>query len=195
MIFTLLLRAFQLCSNFKLFHQEILTLKNNFLKNGYPFNFINVCIKRFLNNIFIDKKIYVLAPEKELVCVLPFIGKTSLQIRSKLVKSVQNNLSFFHLNGVFQSPYKLRTLFGFKDTLEKKIRSDLVYHYSCSSWNATYYSETYRHFFTRAAEFMCISNLTVKMLKMLKSQQCDCTIDFDHFDILASDNDSFRLPF
>ena len=148
-----------------------------------------------MNNIFIDKKIYVLAPEKELVCVLPFIGKTSLQIRSKLVKSVQNNLSFFQLNGVFQSPYKLRILFGFKDTLEKKIRSDLVYRYSCSSWNATYYGKTYRHFFTRAAELMYISNLTVNMLKMLKSQQCNCTIDFDHFDILASDNDSFRLPF
>ena len=64
LIFTLLLRAFQLCSNFKLFHQEILTLKNNFLKNGYPFNFINVCIKRFLNNIFIDKKVHALAPKK-----------------------------------------------------------------------------------------------------------------------------------
>ena len=50
-------------------------------------------------------------------------------------------------------------------------------------------------FFTRAAELMCISNLTVNMLKMLKSQQCDCAIDFDHFHILASDSDSFRLLF
>ena len=23
--------------------------------------------------------------------------------------------------------------------------------------------------------------------------QCDCTVDFDHFDILASDTDNFRL--
>ena len=133
LIFTLLFRAFKLCSNFELFHQEILNLKDIFKRNGYPGNFIDACIKRYLNQVFIDKKIYALAPKKELVCVLPFIGKKSLQLRSKLVKSVQNNLSFCHLEVVFQSPYKLYTLFRFKDTLNKKIRSHLVYRYSCNS--------------------------------------------------------------
>ena len=127
LIFRLLFRAFKLCSNFELFHLEIPNLKNIFNRNGYPCNFIDICNKRFLNYVFIDKKIYALAPKKELVCVLPFIGKKSLQLRSKLVKSVQNNLSFCHLKVVFQSPYKLHTLFSFKDTLDKKIRSRLVY--------------------------------------------------------------------
>ena len=72
--FTLLFRGFKLCSNLKLFHQEILNLRT-FKIHGYPCNFIDVCIKRFLNNVFIDKKVYDLAPKKELVCVLPFIGK------------------------------------------------------------------------------------------------------------------------
>ena len=143
---------------------------------------------------------YVLAPKKELVCVLPFIGKESLQLKPKLVKSVHNNLSFCHFKVVFQSPYKLRTLFRFKDTLDKKIRFDLVYRHSCSSCNATYYGKTYRHVFTRAAEHMGISNLTGKPVKSVKGSavsdhllQCDCTIGFDHFDILVSDNNSFRL--
>ena len=122
-------------SNFELFHQEILNIKDIFKRNGYPGNFIDACIKRYLNQVFIDKKIYALAPKKVLVCMLPFIGKKSLQSRSKLVKSVQNNLSFCHLKVVFQSPYKLHTLFCFKDTLNKKIRSHLVYRYSCSSSN------------------------------------------------------------
>ena len=85
----------------------------------------NVCIKRFLNHVFIDKKIYALAPKKELVCVLPFIGKKLLHLRSKLVKSVQNNLRFCHLRVVFQSPDKLHTLFCFKDTADKKRQSRL----------------------------------------------------------------------
>ena len=75
LIFTLLFRAFALCSNFELFHQEILNPKDIFKRNGYPCNFFDVCIKRFLNNTFIDKKVYALAPKKELVCVLPFIWK------------------------------------------------------------------------------------------------------------------------
>ena len=132
--------------------------------------------------------------------MLTFIGKKSLHSGSKLVKSVQNNLSFCHLKVVFQSPYKLHTLFRFKDTLDKKIRSHLVYRYLCSSCNATYYGKTYRHFFTRAAEHMGISNLTGKRAKNVKESavsdhllQCHCTIDFDHFDILASDTNNFRL--
>ena len=39
LIFTLLFRAFELCSNFELFHQEILNLKDIFKRNGYPCNF------------------------------------------------------------------------------------------------------------------------------------------------------------
>ena len=101
--------------------------------------------------------------------MLPFIGKKSLQLRSKLVKSVQNNLSFCHLKVVFQSPYKLHTLFRFKDTLNKKICSHLVYRYSCSSCNATYYGKTYQHFSTRAADHMGISNLTGKRVNPIQN--------------------------
>ena len=51
--------------------------------------------------------------------MLPFIRKKSLQVRSKLVKSAHDNLSFCHLEVVFQSPYKRPTLFHFKETLIK----------------------------------------------------------------------------
>ena len=143
---------------------------------------------------------FSIVPKKELVCVLPFIGKKSLQLRSRLVKSIQSNLKYCNLKVVFQSPCKLRNLFQFKDTLDKKIRSDLVYRYTCSNCNVTYYGKTYRHFFTRAAEHMGISNLTEKRLKSVKESaisdhllQCDCAINFEDFDVLASDTNNFRL--
>ena len=95
---------------------------------------------------------------------------------------------------------KLRSLFHSKDTLDKKIRSDLVNRYTCSNFNVTYYGKTYRHFFTRAAEHMGISNLTEKRVKNVKQSavsdhllQCDCSINFDDFDILASEANNFRL--
>ena len=47
---------------------------------------------------------------------------------------------------------------------------------------------------------MGISNLTGKRLKSVKQSavsdqlfECNCSIDFDHFDILASDANSFRV--
>ena len=62
------------------------------------------------------------------------------------------------------------------------------------------YGKTYHHFFSRATEHMGISNLTGKRLKSVRQSavsdhllECNCSIDFDHFDILASDANKFRL--
>ena len=109
---------------------SIKKLKDIFKRNGYPISFIDKWVKRFLDKVFIEKKTFLTASKNQLVCVLPFIDKTSLQLRSRLIKSIQGNLQFCSLKVVFQSPCKLRSLFHFKDTLDKKIRSDLVYRYS-----------------------------------------------------------------
>ena len=107
---------------------------------------------------------------------------------------------FCNLKVVFRSQRKLNNLLRFKDSLNKKIRSFLVYRYTCNNCNVTHYGKTYRHFFTRAAEHMGISNLTGKRLKNIKDSavsdhllQCSCAIDFDHFDILATDVSKFNL--
>ena len=58
----------------------------------------------------------------------------------------------------------------------------------------------YRPFFTRAAEHTGISNSSDKRVKNVKESavsnnllQCDCPIDFDHFNILTSATNNFRL--
>ena len=68
------------------------------------------------------------------------------------------------------------------------------------SVTASCYGKTYRHFFTRAAEHMSISNLTGKHRKSVKQPaisdhvlEWNCSIDFDHFHILASDANKFSL--
>ena len=139
------------------------------------------------------------ASKKELIYILPFFGNKSLQLRTRLVNSIENNLKFCkiklfssHLvNWVYCSVIKIPI---------RKIHCDIVYRCTCSNCKVTYYGKTYRHFFTRAAEHMGISNLTGKRLKCVKQSavsdhllECNCSIDFDHFDILASDANRFRL--
>ena len=87
-----------------------------------------------------------------------------------------------------------------KDSLKKKICSDIVYRYTCSNCKFAYYGKTYHHFFTRAAEHMGISNLTGTRLKSVKQSavydyllECSYSKDFDHFDILASETNKSRL--
>ena len=142
----------------------------------------------------LKKEVYLLAPKEQLSCVLPFLGKKSLHLRSRLVNSVNKTVRFFNLKVVFRSQRKLNTLFRLKDTLNKKIYSFLINSYTCNNCNVTDYGKTYRHFFTRAADHMGFSNLTGKRLKSIKDStvsdhllECHCTIDFDHFDILATD--------
>ena len=76
----------------------------------------------------------------------------------------------------------------------------MIYCYRCSNCNVTYYGKTLRHFYTRVAEHMGISNLTGKRLKNVKQSvisdlllQGNCTISSDDFDILAADANNFKL--
>ena len=55
LLFTLLHRAFKLCSNFERFHQEIDKLKTIFENNGYPKSFVDFCIKKYLDRVFVKK--------------------------------------------------------------------------------------------------------------------------------------------
>ena len=80
LLFTLLHRAFKLRSNFELFHHETDKLKTIFKNNVYPKCFVDICIKMYLDKDFIKKEV-LKASRKELICVLPFIVNTALQLR------------------------------------------------------------------------------------------------------------------
>ena len=122
------------------------------------------------------------------------------QLRTRLVNSIENDLKFCKLKVIFQSPCKLSSLFRYKDSFKKEIRSDIICRYTCSNCKVTYYGQRYCHFFTRAADHMGISNLTGKRLKRVKQSavsdhllECTLSTDFHHFDILASNANKFRL--
>ena len=113
---------------------------------------------------------------------------------------LKGNLPYCKLKISFRSKCRLNTLFQFKDPLEKKIRSGIIYRYTCSNCKVTYYGKTFRHFYTRAAEHVGISNLTGKRLKNVKRSavsdhllQCNWAINFDDFSILATGFNKFKL--
>ena len=184
------MQKLKLVSSFELFHQEIDKLKIIFQNNGYPKSFVDFCIKNNLDQVFIKKEAVLKASKMELICVLPFIGKKSLQLRPRSVNSIESNLKCWNLN----------SLFHYTDSLKKIIRSDIVYRFTYSNCKVTNYGKTYRHFFTKATEHMGTSNLTGKRHKSVKQSaasnhllECNCSIDFGHFNILTSDPNKFEL--
>ena len=46
--------------------------------DDYPKSFVDLCIKKYLDKVFIKKEVVQKASKNELVFVLPFIGNKSL---------------------------------------------------------------------------------------------------------------------
>ena len=161
---------------------------------------MNHCIEKFLNKLFVQRDFNFTVPKRELICFLPYLDKASFDLRTKLRRTIERNLPFCKLKMIFRSKCRLNTLFHFKDSLEKKIPPEIIYRYRCSNCNVFYYGKSFRHFYTRAATHMGIFNLSGKRLKNVKQSaisdhllQCNCTINFDNFDILAAESNKFKL--
>ena len=89
--------------------------------------------------------------------------------------------------------------FRFKGFLKRETISGIVYRYTCSSCKTTCYGKIYCQFFTNGAEDMGIFNLTGMHLNKVKQPAVpDHLLElhstgFDHYDILPSDANKFRL--
>ena len=59
--------------------------------------------------------------------LLPYLGKLSLELRATLRRTIERDLSYCKLKVIFRSRCRRKTLFQFKDSLEKKIRSGIIY--------------------------------------------------------------------
>ena len=142
----LLRRSFSIFCDFKTFHLIIDHLKTVLIKKKYPLNFIDLCIKSFLNKLYTPKVVVPNVPKRNVFVKLPFLGSTSFQIRKKLQKLFSDKLTSFNLKIVFTSPVRVKSFFSFKDRFPKMLRSALVYSYRFGGCNTTYYGKTKRDF-------------------------------------------------
>ena len=94
LIKSLLFRCFSLCSDFIKFHYEIDELKSILYKNSYPQDLIDKCIKEFLDKIMAPKPVVSTVPKKDLLIVLPYLRKLSLQIHTRINHIMENKLPY-----------------------------------------------------------------------------------------------------
>ena len=97
LIETLLHRSFRLCSCYENLHREIETLKPIFKHNNYPKKFVNQCIKKFLNKLFIKKDRNSMVPKRELTFASPYLGTLSLDLRTRLRRTIERDLPYCKL--------------------------------------------------------------------------------------------------
>ena len=72
-------------------------------------------------------------------------------VKTRLTKTMNKHLKFYKLRVVFQSNYRLRDYFRFKESVPETLQSNLIYKFLCRSCTACYIGKSYRHFKVRVS--------------------------------------------
>ena len=200
LVHTLLHRSFTIVSDFSKFHFEVETLKKTLHKNTYPTKFIDKCVAKFVNNIFIQKPVFTTVPKLELRIVLPYLGNISSITKKRLNRCISKRLKFCKLQIVFQTSNRLKNYFRFKDRVPETLQSNFVYKFKCGSCTASYYGKTYRHMKVQVSEHQGVSPRTGKRVKgTLSTSVRDHVLDCDHrvawedFSIIGRESNHYLL--
>ena len=162
LVYTLLHRAHVLCSSWDKFHEEVTFLREIFMKNCYPSHFFDKIVKTFQIRYLSQKSFFYDVPKKELSICLPFLGKHSLELKSKLSRYFSKYFPACRIKVIFKCSSRLNRFLVFKDKIPSNVRSHLLYRYTCSGCNATYIGKTRRHYLVRVFEHLGISLRTHK---------------------------------
>ena len=188
----LVFRAWKLCSSYVLFHSEILFVKELLMSNGYPANFIDSIVHRFLSKQFSNTDVMQpYGPHKRRVYLfLPYVGelatnKFARQIRRLIAKIAP----CVELRLVFRAAQKLSCLTRLKSKLNVLSRSGVVYQISCSQCEAFYVGKTKRRLEQRVQEH---SQQGYSSLYKHSSDLCH-QIDYSNPAVISVDNNDYRL--
>ena len=170
----LLNRAWKICSNSDLFHQEINFIKSTLAANGYPSNFLNSCINRFLKTKTSDRiKEPQFGPKrKDIFIKLPYKGQQSDILKRQLTRLYAKVAPWLKLNFIFFASNRIRRLSKLKCQLPVAKRSHVIYKVNCSECDEFYIGLTNRRLETRLHEHFT---------------------NYSNPNILAADNSIFRL--
>ena len=200
LIEALLFQCLNLCSDFVKYHHEINILKSILYKNSYPRDFVAKCVKKILNRVLTQKVVVSTVPKKDMMIVLPYLGKLVLHIRTRINCVIKSKLPHCSFQIVFHGKCKLINFFTFKDKSPIFLHSGIVYKFKCCGCNATYYGKTKCHFKVRMCEYLGVSSLTEIKVKGdnhsdIKEDHlfCNHSCGFDHFFILASNINDFKV--
>ena len=97
----LVFRAFHICSTYSNFHNELIRIKRILADNCFPRSIIDRVIKSILDDKFGNRP-----PKKEddktpLILCLPFLGQYSLQLKTRLIRLIEQCYPTLKLEVIF----------------------------------------------------------------------------------------------
>ena len=77
--------------------------------------------------MFIQRLQIPTVPKKELIVILPYLGKMSQTVKTRLTKTTNKHMKFCKLRVIFQTNNRLKNYFRFKDSVPETLRSNLIF--------------------------------------------------------------------
>ena len=151
---TLLHRAYNICSTYELFDQEIKYLHEYFLKNSYLSSIFYKVLNAFLQNKFSEKVLVSTVSKDIRYFKLPFFGKSSFRVRKQLLGILRKSFPQIDFRFVFTNRYTIGSFLKKPSTLPLDLRSCVIYQFTCPTCTARYVGSTTRWFKHRVLEHM-----------------------------------------
>ena len=152
----LLNRAWSICTNYELFHLEVINIKSILRKNDYPCRVIDSEIKKFIDRKFVKKARKevenVELERRKVYLVLPYQNKLVDQFKEKIEALVDKFYKDVEFRVMFTCPRTIGSHFVFKDKVPPELRSMVVYRIKCKTCSASYIGKTERCLIRRMDE-------------------------------------------
>ena len=137
-------RAWNIRSNFDLFHIEVLKTKTILNKNGYPRKVIDKEVEKFINSKYIEGEREV-DERRKVYISLPYFGTFAEDFKKTLTQLIKDNFPEINLIVAFKSPKTIGSFFQFKDKVPSDLVSGVVYCVKCLDCEASYIGKTMRN--------------------------------------------------
>lgn len=171
-------------------------MKLLFRNNGYSISFTDLCIKKYMERLYAHRDGILLVPKNDLFLCSHILARSHYN-QDLILLRFNKRLGSCELKAVFCSQCKRDNLFCLKNTLQRKVSfrkifsSILGYRYLCSTCNVIYCGITNHHFLQGQLNIWVFQIKLKRGLRMWNHQQfhileCDCSIDFSKFNILAA---------
>ena len=166
-------RAKNICSTNTLFYSEVKNLRNIFYNNGYPKNFFDQVLQRFISSTRQENKTAKEQKDYEYLLTIPFLGKISKNFAKHVQLLVKRKFNI-NLTPIYKTN-KVSQYFQLKSPTPFLLCSNVVYKFSCSrDVNTTYIGTSSRHLSIRIKEHLNLSTHNKSAIKY-HIQECeDC---------------------
>ena len=146
LIFTLVSRAFKICSTYFDIHRELEYIRSVLSKNGFPLNYVNTYIGKQLSKLFLNKQTNETSNVKKPVIYIPltFTGKQSNNIKKQLLAMLSNAYPQLDVKIYFKLQNQIKNYFKIKDPIPTNLKSKVIYKWQCRSCDVSYVGRTVR---------------------------------------------------